>query len=94
MKNETWRERFEGYFKIGEAREFDSYPYNLPAYEYVAIKLYIAEEIDQARLQEQERVVKVVEDIHNHHYSVWLPTEEQKGYSKAQHDIIKAIKRE
>ena len=51
--------------------------------------------INQTRIQShqegREEVIREVEKIHKEHYSKWIPTEEQKGYRKAQLDIIKIL---
>lgn len=41
-----------------------------------------------------EEILFKIDRIHTHHYMKWVPTEEQKGYRKAQIDIIKWLRPE
>lgn len=47
--------------------------------------------VKEALQQQKKEIFREIERIHTKHYMKWIPTEEQKGYRKAQVDIMKRL---
>lgn len=88
---EGWTEEFDLRFATGRTDVDGKF---IESATTSSIKQFISKIVAAALEGTKGEIEWEVERMHTKHYMEWIPTEEQKGYRKAQMDVLSLIKKQ